>query len=118
MTKKNKAAEEVIEGPYEVEVAKQKRELPTWVKSRAAKISAIAAGGALLLGGAFAAGAAVTHEFGDQKAGFSAQFGPADRDHDNGAFNKGQRPPHGPGDDGGFQPPAQGTAPDSTTTNP
>lgn len=117
MTKKTKA-EEVVEGPYVVEEAKAKRELPGWLKSRAAKISALSVAGALLLGGAFAAGAAVGHEINDPRSGFASEFGPGDRDGDRGILNNAPRPPHGPGDGDRFQAPANPTAPDSTTTNP
>ncbi|WP_296629855.1 hypothetical protein [Rhodoluna sp.] len=117
MTKKTKA-EEVVEGPYVVEEAKAKRALPSWIKSRAAKITAVSVAGALLLGGAFVAGAAVGHEINDPRGGFAAQFGDRDGDHDRGVFNNAPRPPHGPGDGDGFQPPANPTAPDASTTNP
>ncbi|MEY4262417.1 MAG: hypothetical protein RLY88_125 [Actinomycetota bacterium] len=115
---KKKPEQEIIEGPYQVESPQTKRQLPAWAKSRAAKVSAISAAGALLLGGAFAAGAVVGHELGDQRAGYSAQFGPGDGDHDRGAFNHAPRPPHGPGDGDGFRAPAPSTVPDATTTNP
>ena len=121
MTKKTKT--EVVDNaennePYIHEASKRRRQGPAWAKSRAAKVSAISAAGALLLGGAFAAGAVVSHEFGNQRPGFAAQFGPGDGDHDRGAFNHAPRPPHGPGDGDGFLAPAPGTAPDATTTNP
>lgn len=85
-----------------------------WIKSKAAKITGIAAGGALVLVGTFGAGIAIGSEFGQPHPGIAG----FDRDGDH-RFPGGhdQRPPR-PGDkDGGQFDPNQKPSGAPTTQN-
>lgn len=91
--------------PYEVEEVASKRSRAAWLKSRGAKIAAIAVGGSLALGAAFAGGVVVTKTFGPHlNPEFSSSVGGDDRpfpqadggqnfDHDGDGDGRGQRPP-------------------------
>ena len=87
-----------------------------WIKSKAAKLTAVIAGGVIIIGGAFGAGLVVGATGGHELPG----IGQFDRDGDH-KFPDGQHPPRpgdrdGDGDHGQFDP-NQAPAPMPSTQN-
>lgn len=122
------------EPTYEVQEEKAKPKFREILNRRPVKIATFTAAGALALGAAFGAGAAVGHLDGPRNSGNFSQFGgqhngPAfgdgDRDHKPPMGANGQLPPRGDddGDRGGFQLPngqnaPNGVGPDAPNATP